>query len=365
MNQEEPLLAPASNETVSTTGESLPEQASQSVRVVPRGISMLDLIHQWQPMGLRITIDLPFVGNDSDVLFFIRNGPLIPRWDKNYNDTDPDRAYPLLTPKIDKLRQYAWNNMKNLWLGKTFDSTDYGNSGIHFTQFDYPPFLSTLSQAFRKWRGDMQYRFRVVAGFATSGYIIVAPFKNLFSPIACYDEYKNHPAIVRQDASYREAMMNAYVMGDTSMFRHIEITVPYEYPAPYYDQYAWMARRVSPNSNCVTDLLKGEDPKNVGFIQTSEPHGDNFVGYMLRGQIGTGQTGSQITIELEYRAAEGFQFADPGLPPYGFVTPFSVSALSPSSNLDRIKTVPSHDYTSDGWSKIEKSKNMASSRHLN
>lgn len=355
MNNEESLLSPASNDTVSTTGTPLPEQTKQAVRCVPRGISMLNLIHQWQPMGLRVLIDLPFVGNDSDVLFFIRNGPFIPRWDKDYKDSSPDKADPPLPTQPGNLRQYAWNNMKNLWLGKTFDSVDYGKSGVHFTQYDYPPFLSTLAMAFRKWRGDMQYRFRVVSGFTTSGYIIIAPFKNLLSPIACYDEYKNHPAIVRQDASYREAMMNSYVMGDTSMYRHAEITCPFEYPVPYYDQYQWMARRVSPNSNCTTDLLKGEDPNNIGFIQTMEPHGDNFIGYMLRGAIGTGQTGSQISIEMEYRAVEGFQFADPGLPPYGFTRPYSTMAsLTSTEPYDKIKTVPSHDYTSDGWGKISK-----------
>lgn len=353
MNAEEPLLTPAANESVGGTGEPLAEQAQQARQCVPRGISMLDLIHQWQPMGIRVIIDLPYIGNDSDVLFFVRNGPLIPRWDKQYSDTNADKAYPAQSGTPTVLIQYAWNNMRNVWLGKTFDSTDYGKSGVHITQYDYPPFLSTLCQAFRKWRGDMQYRFRVVSGFTTAGYILIAPFKNIFSPIGCYDEYKNHPAIVRQDASYREAMMNSYLMGDTSMYRHAEVTMPYEYPAPYYDQYAWMSRRVSPASNCVCTTSETSDPN--AYISMNEPHGDNFIGYMLRGAIGTGQTGSQLTVELEYRAVEGFQFADPGLPPYGFTTPYSsVLFQDRTKTLFLVKTVPSHDFESDGWNHVKK-----------
>lgn len=357
MNAEEPILSAAPNESVSTTGTPLPEQTTQAVACVPRGISMLNLIHQWQPMGIRIAIDLPFVGDDGSVMFLIRNGPLIPRWDKSYRDSpsyadlvQEDSEVTEATPP-DDLRQYAWNNMRNVWLGKVFDKADYGKSGVKITQYDYPPLLATLAQCFRKWRGDLQYRFRVVSGFTTPGYIIVAPVKNVFSPIACYDEYRNHPAIIRQDASYREMMMNSYVMGDTSMYRHVEVTVPYEYPVPYYDQYAWMARRVSAKSalSCGTK----EKTDKSSFISTSEPHGDNWVAYMLRGEIGNSQVGQQIFIELEYRACEGFQFADPGLPPYGFTTPYAINIFGTKPQF-LVKTIPSGDWTSDGYNTIEK-----------
>nr|WAL01504.1 structural protein [Electric ant polycipivirus 2] len=357
MNAEEPLLAPAANETVSTTGDPLPEQAGVAKQVIPRGISMLNLIHQWQPMGIRIIVNLPFIGNDQDVLFYIRNGPFIPRWDKNYKATNPFKAWPKPDlPDDTTLRQYAWNNTKNVWLGKSFDKFNYGQSGVIMTQYDYPPILSTLSQAFRRWRGDMQYRLRSVAGFATQGYLIVAPYKNIFSPIGSYDEYATYPAITRQDTSYREAMMNAYVMADTSMFRHVEVTVPYEYPAPWYDQYAWLARRVSPNSAAVNATVTESDYKTkMGFIVTAEPHGDNFIAVMLRGKVETTETGGQIAFELEYRAMEGFQFADPGLPPNDLTEPYENISSQTRIIYDRVKTVPDPKLTSDGFGRIVES----------
>lgn len=353
MNSEENLLAPAANETVSTTGQPLVEQPRLSNQVVPRGISIQNLIYQWQPMGIRVIVDLPFIGNDQDCLFMIRNGPLIPRWNKVYMDTWRESGFPVVANVSMELKQFAWNNMRNVYHGHAVDKQQFSSSGIHITYYDYPPVLSSLCQSFRRWRGDMQYRIRSIAGFATQGYIIVAPFKNLFSPIGSYNEYKSEPAILRQDASYREAMMNAYVMADTSMFRHVEVSVPYEYPAPWYDQYAWMARRVCGTRYAVNSQFGSG--VSASTILNLEPHGDNFIGVLLRGQVATTSTGGQIVFELEYRAQEGFQFADPGLPPDDLCEPYihwflKHSAEKPEGN---VKSVLDPKLTSDGYNKIE------------
>lgn len=347
MNAEEPLLAPAANQTLGTTGKDLPEQTRVASRVVPRPMTILSLIHQWQPMGIRIVVDLPYIGNDQNFLFLLRNGPFIPRWDYIYDDSKPDEG----KPKLDvnkQMKQYAWNNMRNVWFGSPLDKYTWGKSGVKITQYDYPPSLATLAACFRRWRGDMQYRFRVVAGFATQGYTIIAPVKNVFSPILIYDEYYTFPAITRQDCSYREAMINAYVMADTSMFRHAEVTVPYEYPAPWYDQYNWMMHRVSPKSYATNVNSGSVDRNKPTNIITTEPHGDNWIGFGLRGKIETTQTGGQIVIELEYRAQEGFQFADPGLPMKDFVTPYQTTINDTAHKYDAIKTVPDPELTSDG-----------------
>lgn len=182
---------------------------------------------------------------------------------------------------------------------------------IQVTQHDMPPIISTIAQAFRFWRGDMEYRIRTVAGFATQGYTLAMPIKNAFVPIGIYDAYKVSPSIVRQDASYKSCMMNSYALADTSMFRHLEITYPYDYPTPYYDQFAWMSRRTAPSANFV---LGGKTPVQNEELYISEPHGDNFIAIGLRGNLAATQTGSQIMFELEYRCSEGFQFTDPFIP---------------------------------------------------
>lgn len=342
MNQEEPNLTLPANQQISTTGVPLTEEAQQPmITSMPRSISILTLIHQWQPMGIRIILDLPFIGNDYSYIFLIRNGPFIPRWDKKYANTETRTSEEApSTGNSDNYRQYAWNNMRNVFVPAI---TPDGTSNIHFTQYDYPPILSSISQSFRRWRGDMQYRIRTIAGFATQGYLVATTLKNEYSPIGIYDEYSYTPDIRRPDRSYRSEMMNSYVMADTSMFRHIEITSPYEYPAPYYDQYAWMARRVSPK------FLVNNYRTTIRSSLTNEPHGDNFICLGLRGNIGANTTGAQIIFELEYRAMEGFQFADPGLPPLDLNLPYSTAFdRTGSDRLDLIKSIPDKELSSDG-----------------
>lgn len=359
MNAEEPDQTLAANQTVSGNSHKLPEQAQVPIATMPRMISFTDLIYQWQPMGIRITIEVPsggFVGDDQNFLFLIRNGPFIPDWTKEYYDTNPDfkappkgYGFPPQMAAGAKLRQYAFNNTRNVFL-----QTDWGsdNSGLSIVHYDFPPVLSKMSMAFRKWRGDMQYRIRVVSGFTTQGYIIVAPQKNIFSPIALYNEYKTGRAISPPDLSYRDAMLNSYGLSDLSMYRHMEVTMPYDYPAPYYDQYMWLSRRVSLGSLTTT----GTAYEQTSVLIRNEPHGDNFLSVGLRGLITNASNAlTNLQFELEYRAVEGFQFADPGLLPAD-LTKTRAKTLQglPLDNPTSVKLMPSKDWNSDGLYKIDK-----------
>lgn len=348
MNIPEPLLTPAANVQVSTTGHKLPEQTQVSRIVVPRPISISNLIYQWQPMGIRVVIDLPFTGNDQDFLFLIRNGPFIPYWSLDYSVSKPDLG-PKNQPEAGwptNYRQFLWNNARNVLHGFKSAQDFPQNYGIHISYYDLPSILSTMALSFRRWRGDLQYRIRTVAGFATQGYVFLGQLKNYFQPIAIYDEYNQHAGVQRQDASYRECMQNSYVLGDTSMFRHFEITVPYEYPVPWYDQYAWINRRISPHRY----ITPAGDPAPSAPI-TLEPHGDNFIAMGVRGNLAAAQTGAQIAFELEYRAVEGFQFADPFLLPKDFAETHKTLLIN---DFDKVKTVPDPTLKSDGISKITK-----------
>lgn len=320
MNAEEPIVVVGDNVPAGSLAHKLPEQAKIPTCNMPRQISMLSLMYQWQPMGFRIVIDLPFISNDRSYLFAIRNGPFIPLPFYKYDDTNnvaEDENFKTTgdpNPKIlsKDIDCFAWNNTRPVTHFQTFDelkaSAEFPKDyKIKISQFDYPPFLSALSQMFRRWRGDMQYRIRTVAGFATQGYVIVSSLKNVPSPIWCGNPFKYRPSYVRQDASYRESMMNAYVMSDTSMFRHIEVTQQFEYPVQWYDQFMWLSRRVSPLSTATVT----QGPQ---FWSMSEPHGDNFTVVASRGSIAASHTGAQLVFEIEYRAVEGFQFADPFLP---------------------------------------------------
>ena len=78
MNNEEPQLTQVANIQIASSGHKLPEQAQVAQCSIPRPFGFEHLIHQWQPMGIRVTLNIPFVGNDRDYLFAIRNGPFIP-----------------------------------------------------------------------------------------------------------------------------------------------------------------------------------------------------------------------------------------------------------------------------------------------
>lgn len=333
MNSEEPIQAISMNQQVAGDGHKLPEQAKVSSCMIPRPISHLNWIHQWQPMGIRVVVDLPFVSDDASFLFAIRNGPFIPiPWlmYKDQNNTNQGGA-PVVgkpRPNFQPLNNqvYAWNNMRNVHHFRTYNprETFASNSspdmfpekfGVRIVHYDYPPPLASFATMFRRWRGDMQYRIRTVAGFATQGYVFLSTLKNVPAPIGLYDPFVRSPTFLRQDNSYREAMMNAYIMADTSMYRHIEATVEFEYPVPYYDQFQWMARRTSPVAPPNFDT-KGSDGVSVptGSWAPYEPHGEIYLVMGVRGELAASVTGSQIAFELEYRAVEGFQFADPFLP---------------------------------------------------
>lgn len=345
MNAEEPLQSAVQTQQGSPA-QKLPEDSKNLSRIpMLQQVSFLSLIHQWQPMGFRVRVDIPFISDDASFLFLVRNGPYIPPWYYAWREGTPPYVF-------------HWNNTRPVMhalndsfiydaaVDARFPSQFPDKFPIYITQHDLPPVLATLAASFRKWRGDMQYRIRVVAGFATQGYLITTPIKNAHLPIGVYDEYSTVPPLVRQDLSFREGMINSYVPSDTSMFRHTEVTYPYEYPVPWYDQYHWLEQRTEVGS-------LGSDP--VARTSTKlviEPHGDNYLAVGFRGALESTKDSSFIVFELEYRASEGFEFADPGVPPYHMLQS-AVYVKQPYSGGNElqwrvVKTIPSKDWQSNG-----------------
>lgn len=329
--QEQPLQGEAKD---------VPLQVSPVVVQIPRPIDFLGLMHQWQPMGIRITLKLPFVSNDWGFLFLIRNGPFIPRLNRQV-----DKA---IAPE-GNIDVYAYNNLRNVFLlpddGNENEFVSYpSNYPLSLSVYDHPPVLSTIAHSFRRWRGDMQYRVRVVAGFGTQGYLVAGNLKNEMMPIGIYDEYRATPNITRMDASYRQMMMNGYVMSDTSMFRHLEVTVPYDYPTDWYDQFQWIENRVAfPGV-----LALPTKPKSYAFREPmflNEISGDDFVAIGVRGSIEAKDT-TVMAFELEYRAMEGFQFGEPGLPSQDML--YNRRKTLDVASWARVKTIPNLKMWSDG-----------------
>lgn len=344
MDNQEPQLTQISNLEMLHSGHKLPEQSQTPNGFNVNPTSFSDLIHQWQPMGIRVTLNLPFTGNDKDFLFAIRNGPFIPQFDYSYTDYQNKRATGADPPTnvLIPINEYAYNNMMPVtYAYSQAQSIDPNQSAIYITHYDQPPPLASFSTMFRKWRGTMHYRIRVVAGFTTQGYVFTTMYRNVRRGPMVVNRAKYAASVVGQDSSYRQGMVNSYVMGDTAMFRHFEIQVPFEYPQPYYDQFNWIANRTRPH----LIFRSTNDPSRTTTISSiyNEPFGDNFILFGLRGKLESSVSGSQISFELEYRAGDDFQFSDPFLPIDNLIL-----KLTSKSNKDTI-TSPSNSWSSNGF----------------
>lgn len=351
MDNEEPQLSQISNLQISDEGHKLPEQSKVPNCTIPRPFDAMDLIHQWQPMGIRVVVNVPFTGNDENFLFAIRNGPFIPRLNYVYNDsTAKHSAGGQPQPTVmQQYCDYGYNNMRNVFIGSLIPETvDPEKFGVFVTHYDYPPPLSNYSTFFRKWRGTMHYRIRTIAGFTTQGYLFASMVRNVPSRPVVINRFKTTNPLPIEDVSYKSSMINSYVMGDTAMFRHFEVQVPFEYPEIYYDQYNWIANRTRPY-DYFENYTKGDGTQtDVKAAIYNEPVGDNFIVVGLRGSLDTQKLNSQISFELEYRAGDDFQFSDPFLP---FPAHFQTPRLKPDGTKEQYlgQTAPSNDYDSDGF----------------
>lgn len=378
MDNEEPELTQIANLQIAHEGHKLPEQSRIPTLQIPRPFGFYDLIHQWQPMGVRVKLNLPFTGNDQDFLFSIRNGPFIPLLSYNYKDSDNSvglvsgstSAPDYTKTNYGTLKEYnsfAWNNMHPVTHATgLLQDVPVDKTSVYITQYDNPPALSAFSTMFRRWRGTMHYRIRVVSGFTTQGYIFCSMIRNSPSIPMVYNEFKYTSGPPRQDLSYREAMQNSYVMGDTAMFRHFEVQVPYEYPTPYYDQFAWIGRRSRPGRYFATwqgtDSAKTVYNGNIRSVQY-EPHGDNYIVVGLRGALESSVQNSQVTFELEYRAGDDFQFADPFLPFSQFYQ-YTANGVAARNGSFDIRQLPDGNWTSDGYGKPKKIVGRAAQPHI-
>lgn len=307
------------DEQSSFTGHKLKEQQQIDDCEIPRPFDVDHLMHQWQPMGIRVVVNLPIIGNDSDFLFLIRNTPYIPYYFPT-NTSDTDNYI------------YRLNNMRNVIHGQYNTNMVVNPPGVVITQYDAPPVLASLARSFRRWRGTMHYRIRTVANFTQQAYLIATVLKNRPIDVGKYNSWWTNPRILRKDDSFRESMLNSYQMGDISLLRHYELAVPYEYPTQYYDMANWISNR-------------GAGP----YAITNEPHGDNWIAIGFRGAIAA-QTTGQISFELEYRAGEDFQFSDPFLLHPKFA--MGVREWHNSGNLNAIYSIPDPGITSDGQSTV-------------
>lgn len=273
---------------ISAPSQPLPEQAKSVASNIHNDLALniMDILTHWQPMGMRVVIKLNFISDDLRPLFAIRVSPFIPL-PKQYANSGSD-MHPAM--------------LDNVVYPLPGDKYSQPTDAVQVVVYDLPPPLAAMAASHRFWAGGMRYRMRCVSNFITSGYVIAGVIKGSRATICSavtnnLDQLqKQYRVIDHLYAGYRGPMMNSYVMSDTSMFRHLEVDVPYEYPFKFYDEARAMAER---QLGAYTD--------NDYTYEQSQP--DNFVVISNRGSITSPTEGAELVYELEYAAMPDMQFS--------------------------------------------------------
>jgi len=264
---------------------------------INRGLSFSRYLYSWQPMGIRIGIQLPFVGNDRDPLFVIRHSPFIPH-----------PGHPFFQPY----------NIWQRWFPVLVPVNNFTDESITITQHSPPPMIAALAFSHRRWRGGISYRLNAVSNFTASGYIWVSKVRNVprgiwqptggpnmgISRINSSSTFNGMPSSI---------FTNSYLRSDVSMFRHIEVTSPYEYISPYQDL-----------EQALAETFNGTRPSAPGILFTHSTNTSfNFDDYLvvgLRGAIAAENNANTLYYELEMKCEEDFEFSEPLLPFAGYET---------------------------------------------
>jgi len=288
---------------------------------INKGISFYDLLKTWQPMGIRLVINLPFIGDDRTPLVYIRHTPLIPHL-----------FYPFAGSAG------LWNNRFPV---RTVPGTQASPSAISITQHSPPPLASVMALSHRRWRGGIHYRLNAVTNFTAAGYVWVAKMRNcgynitnsLPNTIAEGFRAAHLPASSSTyDGAPSGVMANSFLRSDVSMFRHIEVVSPYEYPLPWQDMHF----EVNTGSFNASVVANDTEPALL--------NGDDWIVLGLRGQIAASDTSNQLMYELEYKLGDDFEFSQPLLPFCGWsFSPGQQPVYAPgaTTSYPQVVTVPS------------------------
>jgi len=306
-------------------------KAVSNTLALPRPISLKDLIHHWNPMGIRVVVDLPFIGDDRSFLFMIRPQPYIP-W-------LPLNAY---TPNALNWMRFYDNMRPVIHDVGTDDGTSYAlPPGISIFQHSPPPLFSELSAAYRKWRGSIKYRLRCVTNFTASGYMITSMFRRVQRSLGAKNFFTTATRMFRNDTSFNQGMYNAWLTSDVSMYRHTQFVVPYEYIEPWRDhaRMAFNASYIMTPANACTNL-------NL----------ENLVGVGIRGAVAASDTENQIVFELEYAAGDDFELAVPFPPSESWTWGMQVDKTDIATDSQRLAyeglVIPTNEWTTDGNSTL-------------
>lgn len=268
-----------------STVQALPEDSIKDTTnsLIASDTTFITMIYRWQPMGYRIVINLPFVSDDINPLFAIKVTPYI---------------HPVFQLKSSATAGFVDNGSLYSVVYPSPSIASLTSTAVTCTRYDVQPILASVASAHRFWRGSMKYTLRCVSNFAAQGYVILTVAKGLVGEQVSVTGdtlslATNHRSIQGIDTSARRFMHHSYLKSDISFFRHNEVTVPFDYPVPFYDTYT---------------SLDEERAMSLGEIpEINCP--DNFIVAYNRGGITGSTAGAQVVYELEYCPGDDMEFS--------------------------------------------------------
>nr|QKE56316.1 MAG: putative capsid protein [Polycipiviridae sp.] len=252
-------------------------------------ISLLSTIYQWNPMGIRVVLNLPIIGDDKSCLFYISASPYIPHIANDYMAFTLEDCFKIYGTRCAVFHERS-------------DSTPYLtiSEAVNIVQHSPPPFISDLARSNRYWKGSLKYRLRAVASFLNQGYIQAVPFYGIRRKRMLGNPFSTRQSFVRPDeSSYLGAQANSYVMADASMSRHMEIEVDYRHITPSMDMLADLSSLIDYNTAPGVTAEFAKPP--------ATPHDETLIGVQLRGELPPNGTTNQMAFELEIAAGENFE----------------------------------------------------------
>lgn len=288
-----------------------PETSVPSLQLL-KPVSIISSIYKWNPTGWKVIINLPLTSDNRSAIFWLQANPYIPHIANDLVWLHKSTAVNCGPVRMHNAFQTLRHDTQNVHNPVEF--MDRKTEPIRLIQYDLPPLLSEITRGNRRWRGDLEYRFRVASNFGSQGIcaftiahnvppmMAYAPGMTTVAKAFTYQDIRR--PFPKRDTSYLPAFANSYVYTDMAMERHAVVRVPYIKPYGFDDFYATA-------SSVLSFVPKGvAHAKTAGYciFLDNQPTVHSYIGLALRGVLPTNSNTNRIEIEIDYRACENFEF---------------------------------------------------------
>lgn len=290
---------------VNETVQELPDEPSEPIIEQPQAsmalnnagfkiFSLMATIFTWQPVGLRVVIDLPSITDNVNPLAIFVANPL------QMHPYYILRRFPLPGTTIGFLQ----NNLITAF------TPNFYNPGVVFTWYGPPCLMAIFGMIYRRWRGPIKFMLRATGSFVNFGNVTMSPSYNTnIPPQVCELQYPNATgaapkAAILHSFGYSDSQQNSTVISDVSSQRHMQVEVGYNLSYPWFDQFQYFADCLPLDTPALTNtMLAGT---RVGNFQ----HSCAVLSNLNTISATTSAGGNFIAYELYMAAGEGFEFSD-------------------------------------------------------